>query len=309
MRNDATLWLNLGDSYMNGTSGSRDINRWPKQSRNDHVPTKPRPQGLLKTKDLVGMPWRVAFALQADGWWLRMDNIWHKKNPMPESVTDRPTKSHEYMFLFSKSAQYYYDADAIREKTGNEADSEGYGGKSFHNHDNDLTQGQSQKKEMSRVTHPNGRNKRSVWTIATAPFSKSHFATFPPKLIQPCILAGSNNRACENCGAPWKRITEIKDRANSLGKSWNDDKNRLQKGQRGCPPANKAPIIKTIGWQPTCKCDSEGSSSSIILDPFGGSGTTAMVAKHYGRRSIMIELNEEYAAMRDDEMAQEVLKL
>lgn len=320
LRNDGTLWLNLGDSYASG-KGSCFNPGGGDNSLEGHAKLKERgvykldrgnksdiEKSGLKPKDLVGIPWMVAFALRADGWWLRMDNIWVKPNPMPESVTDRTTKAHEYMFHLSKSARYYYDAIAIREPKSE---------LTLQRLKNKET-GLPGKKNLERTGKPflgkhrieeSGRNKRSVWTVPTAPFSKAHFATFPPKLIQPCILAGSSNRACEHCGAPWIRVTETRDHANSLGKSWNDGTSRLQIGQRGCPSGDKAAVVVTIGWQPTCKCDSEGSSSSIILDPFGGSGTTAVVANHYGRRSITIELNEEYAAMRDDDMAQEVLKL
>jgi DNA modification methylase len=167
----------------------------------------------LKPKDLVGIPWRVAFALQADGWYLRSDIIWHKPNPMPESVTDRPTKAHEYLFLLSKSERYYYDAEAIKEPAiyAEEARYDnglnGHGGGVSH-----AGQGSSTRKFKSDKQRGHGRrhdgfndrwdqmtkqeqcskfrNKRSVWTVATQPYSEAHFATFPPKLIEPCILAG-----------------------------------------------------------------------------------------------------------------------
>lgn len=158
LRDDGTLWLNLGDSYTSGMRGAYATDRKYGRARaSDSRP--PTPPGL-DAKQLVGIPWRVAFALQADGWYLRQDIIWHKPNPMPESVTDRCTKAHEYIFLLSKSARYYYDAESVKEPVV----STGYIGL--------------------------GRNRRSVWTIATQPYSGAHFATFPPKLIEPCILAG-----------------------------------------------------------------------------------------------------------------------
>jgi DNA modification methylase len=269
LRKDGTCWMNLGDSY----AGS-----WGAQSRGDEYPgglegTSPiqahsikasvrdqsgtgslkRTPGL-KSKDLIGIPWRVALALQADGWWLRSDIIWSKPNPMPESVTDRPTKAHEYIFLLTKSERYHYDADAVREPASylqpNSPDSisspygQGFtrrakgnaktfrggvyvGGKSF---DNDA--------QMERDSHGNApnetlsRNKRSVWTIATAPFPEAHFATFPPELPEICIKAG-------------------------------------------CP----------VG--------------GTVLDPFGGAGTTGLVADRLQRNAILIELNPEYAAMAE----------
>ncbi len=196
-----TLWLNLGDSYNSGPAGSRDPNRWPKQSRNDHVPQSRQPAGNLKPKDLCGIPWRVALALQADGWYLRQDIIWHKPNPMPESVTDRCTKAHEYIFLLSKSPKYYYDQDAIRVPQNESNDARprmGQGPNSkynqkreswneTHNDNRRLTIGNKIKEKMN---HPEGKNRRDVWTIPLAPYPKAHFATFPPKLIEPCILAG-----------------------------------------------------------------------------------------------------------------------
>ena len=173
LRDDGTCWLNLGDSYAGGKQGNDSfgdgtstLNNGGKNTKTgEKMPSKQRkPPPGLKPKDLVGIPWRVAFALQSDGWYLRQDIIWSKPNPMPESVTDRCTKAHEYIFLLAKSAQYYYDAEAVKENIGEESRRS----KSFRN----------------------GRNKRSVWTVATAPYSGAHFATFPPALITPCILAG-----------------------------------------------------------------------------------------------------------------------
>jgi DNA modification methylase len=175
----------------------------------------------LKPKDIIGIPWRVAFALQADGWWLRQDIIWHKPNPMPESVTDRCTKAHEYLFLLSKSATYRYDAAAIAEA--------GLGGGKF-NGSPSYAAGDRNDAGRRDFAEAATRNKRSVWTVATQPFSEAHFATFPPALIEPCILAG-------------------------------------------CP------------------------AGGTVLDPFGGAGTTGLVADRLGRNAILIELNPEYAAM------------
>lgn len=221
LQDDGTLWLNFGDSYagsMKGRNadGQGNPGGFHKQSGGQsggNIDYKCFDYGGLKNKDLVGIPWRVAFALQADGWYLRMDNIWHKPNCMPESVTDRPTKAHEYMFLLSKSKKYYYDAEAIKEPAVGfnfrpPAGSEGAFGpqqsrrrkgnsKTFRG-GGQYTQGQSfdNSKEVSRESHGNQpnesgmRNKRSVWTVATAQLAESHFATFPEKLIEPCILAG-----------------------------------------------------------------------------------------------------------------------
>lgn len=186
----------------------------------------------LKPKDLIGIPWRVAFALQADGWYLRQDIIWHKPNPMPESVTDRCTKAHEYVFLMSKSQQYYYDNEAIKERTLTKDNS---------NRNRDITKlnntpGRTKMMGLKTNEYDN-RNKRSVWTVATKPFKEAHFAVFPPDLIKPMILAG-------------------------------------------CP------------------------TGGVVLDPFVGSGTTAIVARELGRRFIGIELNPEYADMASRRVGQ-----
>jgi len=186
-----TLWLNLGDTYNSPTPGGRDRQRWPKQSRANHQTEKKRVINL-KPKDLVGIPWRVAFALQEDGWWLRQDIIWSKPNPMPESVKDRCTKAHEYLFLLSKSQNYFFDAEATKEpvvygdhpRNPNPGPAKKRPGQ--HN-------GFSKMRKMGkRLENSLGtRNKRSVWTISTAPFPDAHFATYPTELVKPCILAGS----------------------------------------------------------------------------------------------------------------------
>ncbi len=196
LRRDGTLWLNLGDSY----AGSRMGKQGQSGFMADRSVASHRMQvgrvvpADLKPKDLVGIPWRVAFALQADGWWLRSDIVWAKPNPMPESVTDRPTRSHEYLFLLAKSARYYYDADAIREPHEMKPQRRP-GGRPL----DQVPRGTSQPRqrwstarrdEVGPDGHPLGRNRRSVWTIATQPFVGEHFATFPPKLVEPCILAG-----------------------------------------------------------------------------------------------------------------------
>ena len=274
LRDDGTLWLNLGDTYASA---------WPCNRRNvigtgslangKRENRAPRMGDGLKEKDLIGIPWRVAFALQADGWYLRQDIIWHKPNPMPESVTDRCTKAHEYLFLLSKSPRYYFDAAAIAEplgessierlsqaglaeqegsdrvpgKTNGKMKAVGRRAPGNHSHKGATAYAEDEgefhrtkaglvsfaERERAKVAAGDligTRNKRSVWTVTTQPFSEAHFATFPPALIEPCILAG-------------------------------------------CP---------------------EGGT---VLDPFGGAGTTGMVADRLKRNAILIELNPEYADM------------
>lgn len=194
-----TLWLNLGDSYAAAPGGGHGKNGHVVDRsasrlgvREAHAVNKSACAGL-KPKDLVGIPWRVAFALQADGWWLRSDIIWSKPNPMPESVTDRPTKSHEYVFLLAKSERYHYDAEAIKEPHARLWD-ETNGG-SWRHGKGDAARVMERGKAGTHsgpypLPDPNGRNARSVWTIATQPYPGAHFATFPPELARRCILAG-----------------------------------------------------------------------------------------------------------------------
>lgn len=186
LTDDGTLWLNLGDSYFSKTYTNRNNatgGLGGDEVRGGGYLSITREDCGLKNKDLCGIPWRVAFALQADGWYLRQDIIWHKPNPMPESVADRCTKAHEYIFLLSKSARYYYDAVAVAEKAATEPHAPG--NKKLDDSRNDHDQ-------MEKVWGANGtRNRRSVWTVATKPYPEAHFATYPPALIEPCILAGS----------------------------------------------------------------------------------------------------------------------
>lgn len=198
LADDGVLWLNLGDSYAgaNAAGGWREGSaRADGEVRGDGATSRRNRNGNgavdgVKPKDLIGIPWRVAFALQADGWYLRSDVIWHKPNPMPESVTDRPTKSHEYLFLLTKSERYFYDAEAIAELAECAGGKAGYAGYS--------ERAASMGREPSGNEKPgvvafnkDTRNRRSVWTIATTPYSGAHFATMPEKLVEPCIMAGS----------------------------------------------------------------------------------------------------------------------
>ncbi len=262
LRDDGTLWLNLGDSYSPGArktqiaptlrSATKDAASG-KQAYLNNFAVRPKGDPWSKPKDLLGIPWRVAFALQADGWYLRQDIIWHKPNPMPESVRDRCTKAHEYIFLLSKSERYYFDAAAIAEPVAastierlsqpalaDQAGSDRVPGKTNgpmkakpprfggNKYGDDTSESSRRYSGNDYEVAGNGRrNKRSVWTVTTKPFKEAHFATFPPDLIEPCILAG-------------------------------------------CP------------------------SGGTVLDPFGGAGTTGLVAERNGRNSVLLELNAQY---------------
>lgn len=260
LKKEGTCWVNMGDSYAATTKGSGVLaSKQPSNAGSFYDARFNLSKCGLKPKDLVGQPWRLAFALQDDGWYLRSDIIWHKPNPMPESVTDRPTKAHEYVFLLTKSERYWYDADAIRECSITDDLRRPYGSPGANALDPRQKQGEGKLRKCGTNSRANvdrvprlhlkqdaiakqtyvgfndryeepadgKRNARTVWTIATKPFKEAHFATFPPELARRCIFAG-------------------------------------------CP---------------------EGGT---VLDPFGGAGTTAVVAGMYGRKSILAELSEEY---------------
>jgi DNA modification methylase len=243
LRDDGTVWLNLGDTYAGGGRKTRDPRRSEKHPTQAPGMARAATARWLKPKDLVGIPWRVAFALQADGWYVRSDVIWHKPNAMPESAADRPTRCHEYLFLLTKKPRYYYDAAAVREPwakaTAAKHARSGYR-RAFTNQSHGLRQGRpaQERSSWAPVRSPGFRNKRSVWTVGTQGYRGAHFAVFPAELIRPCVRAG-------------------------------------------CP----------VG--------------GTVLDPFGGSGTTALVAEQEGRDATLIELNPEYVALqRDRAMAQ-----
>lgn len=248
LRDDGTLWLNLGDSYAGywgdakarakGERSSADTNGW---TNGFNMNARPNFHAAfdgsgIKPKDLIGIPWMVAFALRADGWYLRSDIIWHKPNPMPESVKDRPTKAHEYIFLLSKSKRYYYDAEAIKEPNAGDLP---YGDKRTFKMNDDGAQGRHGKSSMfaggSRQDYieryyTNGRNKRSVWTVTTKPYSGAHFATFPPNLILPCILAGSREGDFildPFCGSSTTGVVALQNKRKYIGIDLNPAYNEL----------------------------------------------------------------------------------
>ena len=302
LKPEGTLWLNLGDSY-NGSGGAGgDYNKGGLKEGQPKYPGRNEP--TLKRKDLMGVPWRVAFALQEAGWYLRQDIIWAKPNCMPEPVKDRCTKSHEYLFLLTKQEKYYYDHVAIKEpvltaslkraETSWDSDhpSTGFHGNGIHT-----------EKMGTRFVDPAGRNKRSVWTVSPKPYKGAHFAVFPPELIEPCILAGTSAKGCcLKCGKAYVRLTERANKSNwefrkSKGAT-GGSKDGGNKQQIGSGWSHDLPLETntTIGWVATCECDAE-VVPAVVLDPFGGSGTTAGVAVKHGRNAILCELNEEYAAL------------
>jgi DNA modification methylase len=323
LREDGTCWLNMGDCYAgNGTWMSTEERNATRSTRltGGMLPAKgtpPTPEGL-KPKDLIGMPWRVAFALQADGWYLRSDIIWSKPNPMPESVTDRPTKAHEYVFLLAKSARYVYDAEAIREPlseiTGGWQLRRAAGIPGVHG-DGTAAKLYGHGTGGLQWENDGGRNKRTVWEIATQPYPEAHFATFPEALVEPCILAGTSERGCcPSCGAPWEREIEREpalDRSpapNSVkaAQVYSDAYRRGPGTTMSNSPTKRVSAAgTTTGWHPTCGHDQEPVPATV-LDPFAGSGTALLVGKRHGRSVIGIELSEEYCTLITHRLAEVV---
>ena len=309
LRDDGTLWLNLGDSYASGGRGGggmymdeRGEKAWgPRAGMNGW---RSAPPGL-KHKDLVGIPWRVAFALQADGWYLRSDIIWAKPNPMPESVTDRPTKAHEHVFLLTKSPRYYYDADAIREPSVMRPQRRPNGRPPSHvvGPQPKQTHSTARRTEPGPDAHPRGRNKRTVWTVPTQAYPGAHFAVFPEALVKPCILAGTSERGvCGACGAPWGRVVVRGkpvdgDRERNVG-GRTDGLARIPGGEAAW--AERKPP-QTTGWQPSCDCGADPVPATV-LDPFAGTATTGAVACEYGRSFVGIEASDEYVEIARERM-------
>lgn len=300
LRANGTFWIVLGDSYAGGGRAGKDgIQKWGGIESNNQNRRYGSPVGVpagLKVKDLCGIPWMVAFALRADGWYLRSDIIWAKPGPMPESVIDRPTKAHEYIFLLSKSAKYYYDAEAVREEGVYPAGVDATGSLARFGRDEQFVSGNAHRGSKIPVT-TGTRNRRSVWTVATQPFPEAHFATFPEKLIKPCILAGCPAQTCPECGAPWMRVVERKSvseyRPMTTGAA---KKAALGEMARTTPQGRTCghSEVETLGFRPTCDCGREDTVPGVVLDPFAGAGTTAVVCAKQGRRSINIELNPTY---------------
>jgi DNA modification methylase len=288
LRSDGTVWLNLGDSYCGtGNKGNHTDPKHKEGRSGQKIALNNKVEGL-KSKDLVGIPWRVAFALQQDGWYLRQDIIWHKPNPMPESVKDRCTKAHEYIFLLSKSPKYYFDNEAIKEDAKTEPALRNKMGEGYQA---DYTKGK-RFSDGERVWGSKKRNKRSVWTVTTKPFKGAHFATFPMDLIEPCVLAGCPEKVCVACGKSYERVMQ---RPKQLDVERNkrsglDDRKIggvLDKYNRENPSID-------LGLQKQCDCETNETKPGTVLDPFGGSGTTGQIADGHNRNAILCELNPEY---------------
>lgn len=323
LRDDGTLWLNLGDSYAAHPGqrketdeagpkqrSNRGSTKTPSRSGRDCDPKRGRAAhgqplrfasaSSLKPKDLVGIPWMTAFGLRADGWYLRQEIIWHKPNPMPESVLDRCTKAHEQIFLLTKSPRYFYDAEAIKEASTSDHPA----GNKRHKGAAAYSAGDEKHRTKANLVALAGvewstRNKRSVWTVTTKPFKGAHFATFPPDLIEPCIKAGTSERGCcPDCGSPWTRIIERERVATRPGADTKTEGTEAaEHGNRD--PQRHCTTTATTGWQAGCKCGRE-PIPCLVLDPFNGAGTTGLVARRLGQRYLGFEINPEYAAMASE---------
>ncbi len=302
LRDDGTLWVNLGDSYFGTGRGPTHPTGFHGGDNGTSFPTKGvYSHSTLKGKDLCGIPWRVAFALQADGWWLRQDIIWHKPNPMPESVTDRCTKAHEYVFLLTKSERYYYDAEAVSEPgTGRNPGNKGHKYEAI---------GMG---SLANIGPAATRNRRSVWTVTTKPYSGAHFAVMPSDLVEPCIKAGCPEQCCAVCGKGWERVVEkgksvsaSSDNRFATNKKRDEAYCRNDGGTLGnmngkiWAEHKAANPDKFLGWAPACECAATGTIPGTVLDPFAGSGTTLAVAAELGRSGIGCELNPEYIGLAE----------
>ena len=336
LRKDGVIWLNLGDSYYNYRPGGVAQSKQTIAKHNGAVVSESAKRGLqqdgLKEKDLCMIPARVALALQADGWYLRSEIVWFKRNPMPESVTDRPTKAHEMIYLLTKSPKYYYDQEAVRvpqkessierahySQIGFNKSKSASGTVNYINNPNTIEE--TQRKAIEGM----GANLKTVWDIPTQSFNGAHFATFPEKIPELCIKAGTSEKgACSKCGSPWVRVVAKTNPLRSLNKGRNGfrpDEIKME-ADKGASSAGCVDV-KTLGWKPSCKCGGyfvQSDSSRriekhswyrshwqervaakfpptvpcIVFDPFAGSGTTLRVAKRMNRDFVGIELNPKY---------------
>lgn len=301
LRDDGVCFVNLGDSYNSAASNMQNgvVQRNGYNAGYDAIGRKTVPATGLKPKDLLGIPWMFAFAARADGWWLRSDIVWAKPNPMPESVTDRPTKAHEMIFLLAKSQRYFWDADAVREES---VDPEGSAKRyeaPFFVGDKHESGGYSANgaKHTAGIKEFNGtRNIRTVWTVSTQPYPGAHYAVWPSKLVEPMIKAATSERGCcPNCGAAWRRVVERSGGERyATGKSAAKNSNGLVTAFSGYTDGSSAPTFTTIGWQPACTCDAGDPVPCTVLDPFAGSGTTGRVAASLGRAAILCDVSAEY---------------
>lgn len=277
LRDDGVMWLNMGQSWHN--------------------------------KQMTGQPHKLAFSLQDDGWFLRSTIVWHKPNPMPSSQTDRPNQAHEYVFLMTKSARYWYDAFAVREGVTGGAHAHGGGMGAKMENAIGLVKSSVPYRNETKADLPTSRNKRTVWTVATHPFSEAHFATFPPKLIEPMILAGCPPKVCVECGSPWERVvtTDYESYDGATRKPCGENHGgRKHTGYVNSRGTGLRKLETHTGWRPICEHTDADTEPGIVMDFFMGSGTVGLVAIQHGRRWIGCELSAEYVAMANKRLSRPI---
>ena len=327
LRSDGTLWLNLGDSYAARGSGRDERGRDGLDRPLDHRQPMQgprhasRPPGF-KDKDLMMVPASAAIALRDAGWWLRKEVIWHKRAPMPENVHDRPASAHEKLYLLAKSKRYFYDAEAVRQPDSGIPSGNGYqrderlsfqtDGKSREHPDRWQPGGGRHLRDVLSIDDDEwsaflawrqwveargAEDLADVWTLTSEPFPEAHFATFPSKLVEPCILAGtSEDGTCRECGAPRRRLVEsvrLIDGEPVKGRWAGSGTERRHNDTPGIGHRRHHVVRRTLGFEPTCDHDAPGGAS-MVLDPFAGAGTTAVVALAHGRDFTGIEIKPDY---------------
>jgi len=338
LRKDGVVFWNIGDSYFGSWAdysgkGRTALSSWSRKAYGDKNPDRPPssyPNPILKPKDLCLIPFRIALAAQSDGWWVRSVIIWHKLNPMPESVKDRPTNSYEFILMLTKSVRYYYDADAVREPlaeaTIKRAESpfhpEHWKSRLYRETQGTERDAQTFNQEVyakiarGEKTH---RNLRDVWTFPTTPFPGAHFAVFPESLPSICIKAATSEKGCcPKCGAPWARVIDkkpsqfnIRVRDAWAGRATPEEGYKATEEEIARYPGNHPDMgyRQTLGWRSTCNCGIDNPTACTVLDPFAGSGTTLLVATKLGRKSIGYDISESYCKMAVNRCRQQFFSL
>lgn len=308
-----TFWLNIGDTYSSGGRGGHSDSKnttleGSNKSQEAFEAVRKKRAGKhepaveagaigrswvstpgFRPKNLLGIPWRLAFALQDFGWNLRSEVIWHATNKMPESTKDRPSKCHEQMFLFSKSKTYFYDYVAVLQqaKTGSR-------GSSFTGTRDATTKRRLGKGERSDAET---RSLRTVWSVSVGRFKGAHFAVMPQKIVEPCVLAGTSaHGCCPHCLVPWKRLSQ-KVRVPTRPARDTKVAGTSQQTHGNRDPQRHITRVETLGWKQGCMCAAEVPIPCVVMDPFGGAGTVPLVAVEHGRRAIACDLNPDYTAM------------